>query len=284
MRGEPIEARAVGPIERAALWCRRNKLLAGLSAGLAAALIVGFAAVCIEWRRAEANNEALRQANARESAANAALRAANSLETAARQAAQVRGDLILDAIKRFYIGASQDVLLKAPRPESLRKRLLSSALEFYQKLQSALASSGTDPLTQAELARAFHNAGTITAWIGSRPDAIAAHRRALEIRETLAAGGDGARSDAREELALSCLALGALLEDLRHNDEAEEQLRRASAILEGLAKGSKDNARYLVNLSEVYSRLGELFRRSGRTEDQMRALRRMVDTAERGTG
>ena len=55
LRGEPIAARAVGPIERAALWCRRNKLLASLSAGLAAALIVGFAAVCIEWRRAEAN-------------------------------------------------------------------------------------------------------------------------------------------------------------------------------------------------------------------------------------
>ncbi len=302
LRGEPIAARAVGPIERAALWCRRNKLLASLSAALAAALIVGFAAVCIEWRRAEASyrdattqrrfaqqnlareqaaNEALRQANATIEETNAALRAANSVEKAARQAAQVRGDLILDAIKRFYIGASQDVLLKEPRPESLRKRLLSSALEFYQRLQSALASSGTDPLTQAELARAFHNAGTITAWIGSRPDAIAAHRRALKIRQTLVDGGDGARSDAREELALSYLALGALLEDLRHSDEAEAQLQKASAILEGLANGSKDNARDLVNLSEVYSRLGELFRRSGRTDDQMKALRRMVDTAER---
>ncbi len=288
LRGEPIAARAVGPIERAALWCRRNKRLAGLSAALAAALIVGFAAVCIEWRRAEANyrdakaaNAALRDANAQVSEANAALRAHNSRETAARQSAQARGDLALDAIKRFYIGASQDVLLKEPRPESLRKRLLSSVLEFYQNLQSVLARSGTDPLTQAEVARSFHNAGTITAWIGSRPDAIAAHRRALAIRETLDAGGDGAGSGAREELALSRLALGALLEDLRHNDEAEVQLRTASAILEDLAKGSKDNARYLVNLSEVYSRLGELFRRSGRTEDQMKALRRMRDTAER---
>jgi serine/threonine-protein kinase len=288
LRGEPIAARAVGPIERAALWCRRNNVLAGLSASLAAALIVGFAAVCIEWRRAEANyrdataaNEALREANARESAANAELKAANAREVAARKSAQGRGDLVLDAIKRFYARASQDVLLNDPRLESLRKRLLSSALEFYQKLQSVLASSGTDPLIQAELARACHNAGTITAWIGSRPDAIAAHRRALKIREALAAGDDGAGSGAREELALSCLALGALLGDLRQNDEAEAQLQRASAILEGLATGSKDNARYLVNLSEVYSRLGELFRRSGRTEDQMKALRRMVDTAER---
>ncbi len=302
LRGEPIAARAVGPIERAALWCRRNKLLAGLSAALVAASIVGFAAVCIEWRRAEANyrdattqrslaqqnlaeeqaaNEKLRQANAQVSEANAKLRAAISRETATRQSAQGRGDLALDAIKRFYAGASQNVLLKEPRLESLRKLLLSSALEFSRKLQSVVASSATDPVTQAELARALHNAGMITAWIGSRPDAIAAHRRALEIRKSSRRCGDGADSGAREELALSYLALGSLLEDLRQNDEAEAQLQKASAILEGLAKGSTENARYLANLSEVYSRLGELFRRSGRTEDQMKALRRMVDAAER---
>jgi len=294
LRGEPIAARAVGPIERAALWCRRNKLLAGLSAALAAALIVGFAAVCIEWRRAEANyrnattaNEALRKANAREKTAKAALQAAyealrerNEQEAAARQSAQWRGDGVLDAIKGFYTLASQHGLLSESRLESLRKLLLSSALKFYQRLQSVLASRGKDPLTRAELAWAFHNAGTITEWLGSRRDAIAAHRSALKIREALA-DGDAATSGAREELASSCLALGALLEDFRQNNEAETQLRTASAILEDLAKGSKDNARYLGNLSEVYSRLGELFRRSGRTEDQMNALRQMVDSAER---
>ena len=105
---------------------------------------------------------------------------------------------------------------------------------------------------------------------------------ALEIRKTLAAAGDGADSGAVERSwRVSYLALGDLLEDLRQNDEAEVQLRKASAILEGLVKGSTENARYLANLSEVYSRLGELFRRSGRTEDQMKALRRMVDAAER---
>jgi serine/threonine-protein kinase len=305
LRGEPIAARAVGPIERAALWCRRNKLLAGLSAALASALIVGFAAVCIEWRRAEANyrdattqrelaqkilageqatNELLRLAKEQASADNAELLASNLRETAARQSAQGRGDLILDAIKRFYASVRQDVLLKEPRLELLRTRLLSSALEFCQKLPSVLASSGKDPIIQAELARALHNAATITAWFGSRPGAIAAHRRALAIRQALAAGGDGDRSGAQEELALSRLALGTLLEDLRQNDEAEARLLSASEILEYLAKGSQDSAKhpkYLVNLSEVYSRLGELFRRSGQTKDQMKALQRMVDTAER---
>ena len=43
LRGEPILARPVGHVEKAAKWCRRNKALAALGAGLAAALVLGTA-------------------------------------------------------------------------------------------------------------------------------------------------------------------------------------------------------------------------------------------------
>ena len=90
-------------------------------------MIVGFAAVCIEWRRAEANyrdatmQRALAQQNlAGEQAANDKLRQANAQDARPMQSCgrrfardgyaairQGRGDLALDAIKRFYAGASQ---------------------------------------------------------------------------------------------------------------------------------------------------------------------------------
>src|SRR5262249_24446140 len=40
-RGEPIEARPVGGVERAARWCRRNPAVAALGTGIAALLVIG---------------------------------------------------------------------------------------------------------------------------------------------------------------------------------------------------------------------------------------------------
>jgi hypothetical protein len=55
LRGEPILARPVGPVVRAAMWCRRNPLIAS-AAALALALlavIVGFVGVAWKWREAD---------------------------------------------------------------------------------------------------------------------------------------------------------------------------------------------------------------------------------------
>lgn len=50
---EPIQARAVGRPERLALWCRRRPILAALSGGLIAAVLLGIAGVLWQWQRAE---------------------------------------------------------------------------------------------------------------------------------------------------------------------------------------------------------------------------------------
>ena len=51
--GEPIRARPVGLVGRAARWCRRKPAQAGLTAALIFALLAGFAGVLRELRRAE---------------------------------------------------------------------------------------------------------------------------------------------------------------------------------------------------------------------------------------
>ena len=53
--GQPILARPVPAGERLVLWTRRQPVLAGVSLALAGALVLGFAGVLTQWRRAEAN-------------------------------------------------------------------------------------------------------------------------------------------------------------------------------------------------------------------------------------
>ena len=53
LAGEPIRARPIGGLERLSRWCRRNKLVAALSCGILAALLVGMVTTsyfAIQWR------------------------------------------------------------------------------------------------------------------------------------------------------------------------------------------------------------------------------------------
>jgi tRNA A-37 threonylcarbamoyl transferase component Bud32 len=64
LRGEPIQARPVGQAERLWRWCKRNPRVAGLSAGLAAALLAGTTLSLGFALRAEHRREQAEQAEA----------------------------------------------------------------------------------------------------------------------------------------------------------------------------------------------------------------------------
>src|SRR5262249_45750450 len=144
-------------------------------------------------------------------------------EQAARAEAQARLALAREAIKTYYTGVSEDMLLKEPQMKALRDKLLKSALDFYKRLQELLKDN-PDPQAQADLAEAYDRVGGITRMVGSDEDARQAHQRALVIRERLAAAYP-ANDEYQRALAVSLLMTA----------RESVQLDRARMILERLA-------------------------------------------------
>jgi tetratricopeptide (TPR) repeat protein len=64
LRGEPVQARRIGPLGRTRRWCRRNPGLAVLLAALALALLGGFTGILTQWQKAEAARTAAEASDA----------------------------------------------------------------------------------------------------------------------------------------------------------------------------------------------------------------------------
>jgi WD40 repeat protein/predicted Ser/Thr protein kinase len=63
-RGEPILARPVTGLERAAKWVRRRPVIAGFSAALSLAIVLGTTGILFQWRQAEAARRSAEQSRA----------------------------------------------------------------------------------------------------------------------------------------------------------------------------------------------------------------------------
>ncbi|MDB5349086.1 MAG: serine/threonine protein kinase [Planctomycetota bacterium] len=83
LRGEPIAARPVGPVVRLRMWAKRKPALAGLSAALIAASILGVIGITWQWREAVAQRN---KAQVARDEAMASEKAARNAETKAKTA------------------------------------------------------------------------------------------------------------------------------------------------------------------------------------------------------
>ena len=157
----PIDARPIGGAQRAWRWCLRNRWIAGMTGVAAAAVSVGLAALVAFVLFQQRANRTLQSSNLN-------LLAANTREQNARRLAQTRYALARRAVEVYYTGASEDVLLKQPELEDLRKRLLQTALEFYREMAATLADSPDDTReTREELP--LHTPPSPGSWSKSAP-------------------------------------------------------------------------------------------------------------------
>jgi hypothetical protein len=115
---------------------RRTVQVAGVV--VAVALLAGLSVSLWQMYRATESNRAL-------GVANQELAATNEKLTRSRAAVRTRYDLAVEAIKTFHTDVSEDLLLKEEKFEGLRKRLLKSAGDFYERLGVPLKDEKNSP-------------------------------------------------------------------------------------------------------------------------------------------
>src|SRR5262249_10841421 len=134
-----------GRAERAWCWCRRNPLVAFL-AGAGATVLFTVIVVGTSGHIPATRGPAL-AGEQRQAAGDKAAPAA-----AQPQLAEANLKVALAAVDRFFTQVSENPKLKTRDLEDLRRELLKTAQEFYEKF---VAERGADPNLQAELGRAY---------------------------------------------------------------------------------------------------------------------------------
>jgi tetratricopeptide (TPR) repeat protein len=235
---------------------KRRRLVIGAAAGLVVAAVGGLLAVLAVQRQANAD---LAEKNA---------------ELADEQAkVQARFELAQKAIALFHTGVSRDALLKNPQFKELRTKLLKEAAGFYADLEKLLAGQ-TDAKSRKALAAAYFQLGELTDKIGTKPEALAVHRKALTVRRELAAA-EGADVETRLDVARSLRAVGILLYytgDPTGARRAWEEQRDIATALE--AESATDAVRAV--LARSHNTLGALLMEAGKPAEALQAFQKAL--------
>ena len=158
----------VGRIERGWRWCRRNPLVAGLSAAVVLALVAGSSVSTLF-----AINLAAERDRADAKAAEAT-RQWERAEAGFREARQ--------AVDAYFTTVSESKLIDTPGLQPLRRDLLQSALDYYQKF---VAEHKDDPAVQSELAATHLRIGHVARLMGDLRSGEASFVKAIEMLEHL---------------------------------------------------------------------------------------------------
>jgi tetratricopeptide (TPR) repeat protein len=253
LRGEPIQARPVGPWERFWRWCRRNPRVAGLSGALVIVLLAGFAGVVWQWRRAE--DQAARAEVSRQ-AAEANLQDARASFQQARR-----------AVDQFYTRFYEEGVLKVPGLEKVRHDVLGAMLEYYKDF---VARHQDEPALRRELAESCRRLGALTFDSGNKTDALALLRRALRDFEQLAQAAPD-DPEIRSKIVLCLNSIGQLEDILGDADSARRTYQSGIQLLEETIGTQPGEPRDRRRLAALHGNLARVFWKSGDRPQARRA-------------
>ncbi len=167
--------------------------------------------------------------------------------------AQRRFDDVRKLANSFIV--EHDAFALIPGNTAQRGRLVRQSLQFLDDLYG---ESGDDPQMQLELAVAYEKMGDVQGRadgpnLGNTGAAIASYRKALAMREALAASTPAKPGAGDQELSALYLRLSGALKVAGQFAPAIEYDKRALAIRERLSAAQPGNLAKMRDLAESYS-------------------------------
>jgi serine/threonine-protein kinase len=276
---KPIQARQASAAERWWRWCRRNPVVAGLSAAmltLLVALAVGSTIVAVRFESMAQEESRLRNKESmlrqiadqeRDKAEDARKEAVTNLAEAQRQKKLAEENLrkarmaVDDSLTRI----SESKLLNVAGMQPLRKELLESALQYYRGF---LEQRSDDLAVQKDLATAYTRVAKITEEISSKEKALEAYQQALAMRKKLLEREPN-DLEVQAEVAFHHQAIGRLHQQMGELDAALGSLQEASTILSEVIRQSREKLELLSGFANIYNDIGILYVRKNELLEAM---------------
>ncbi|HTQ39404.1 MAG TPA: protein kinase [Pirellulales bacterium] len=173
--GQPIQTRLTTRTERAWRWCRRNALVASLSAAVLLLLVIGALVSTSFALLATHRNAELAQAVQRE-------QSQRELAEKQRSLAEDNLEIAVNTVDDFFYRVANDARFKQPGLESLRNRLLDATAAFY--VHFAEKSEG-NLSRESNLAGMVVNLAYAEEDSGNRNKALQTYDQAISIWERI---------------------------------------------------------------------------------------------------
>jgi serine/threonine-protein kinase len=260
-RGEPIQARPVGRLERLHRWCRRKPLVAGLPAALAMVFVGGAAGTGWAWYQAVRERDEARTQRAR---------------------AEKDFRWAREAMDQYLTQVSESQELKAHNLEPLRRNLLRTAKDFYERFVADHSDHPEEAGLRAELGKAYGRLGVITRLVDSPERAIPYHEQQRDFFQRLREAHPQEASY-RHELAESHRQLAYAYGSIGRPMEAEASYREARTLWKQLADTHPEEPAYQRDLSWTLKGMGGLYYKNHRFPEAEQVLQNGLTIAARLT-
>ena len=279
LQSKPILARPIPRPARLWRWCKRNPILATLSAvSLLLLMTLAIGGPLMAWRQSQlrelANQNLADYKVEKERADDEADKASTERDNAREELKEHQQTL------RAYVDTVGDAeLLKDPRFAPLKQKLLKDALAHYQRF---LARHRDDPQWALDVANALFDVALISAdTLGtSRDDAVTAYKEALALYDRLARENPSVTQHQRNVAAIHN-DMGMVYRETGRLAEALTAYQKALEIWEPLVRENPTVTQYQRDLAVSYRSIGNLYSHTGKPTEALTAHQKALEIEER---